>query len=139
MTAQDERPPIGGNRLTLAQLAEAFEIPLRTLERTRFVMQRGVPELCQACRDGRVSIARGEQIAKMPLNRQLAELEAELTGTKKVRGPRNIETDLCQVANLLNRLNRRWSDDDRFVAMVILRELADQLVGISPDDSGECG
>lgn len=114
---------------TNRQLAEIAQVPLRVFERVSYVLQFGIPELVTALEDDLIKTAPAERIARLPDDRQLAELNAYLKAGPQKREPRTVMTDLKSVCTRLDQFIPRWSEHDRKVAGCILGSIARQLTG----------
>lgn len=128
--------PIGGTFFEKAagqpsdkMLAEQSQVKLRNFQRVKVTLCRGIPEVKDATRDGRLSTYRAELISRLPPERQLAELQSWLSGSKSKRQPWTLRADADRLASLINQLSRRWSDKDRRVISAVLREWAEHIVG----------
>ncbi len=134
-TEKRDCSPIGGpvlqktpGQLSDKMLATQSQVKLRNFQRVKVTLCRGIPEVKNAVIDGRLSSYRAELISRLPPERQLAEMQSWLSGSKSKRQPWTLRADADRLASLINQLSRRWSDKDRRVISAVLREWADDIV-----------
>lgn len=72
-----DNPPTGGIRPT-AEAAQLLDVPVRTVERAKVIENTGTPEVVAAAKQGEVSMAVAEQIARLPQDEQPEALEKAL-------------------------------------------------------------
>jgi hypothetical protein len=136
-TSDQTATPIGGRRRTNKMAASRMNVSVRSVERFRFVARHGIPELAKAIEAGTLNLGPAEKIARLPHNRQLAELQIALHPPKRTRPAWTIDSDVVQLEDQIDRMSRRWSDDDRGLVAAMLRLFADQLSGKPSVEDGE--
>lgn len=123
MTAQ--QPPIG--ELTFRQYCKQMDVSGRSAERAGVVLRSGIPELIRAVETDRMSVYRGEQIARLPADQQPDAIEQELQSKSRKRPAWELQQDEDRLVAVINRMARRWTDSDRLTMALVLHEFARQL------------
>lgn len=65
----EENPPIGG--ITVAEAAKMMDVPVKAVERSKVIQEKGAPELQAAYQAGEVSQSAAAEVAKLPADEQV--------------------------------------------------------------------
>lgn len=118
-------PPIGG--MTLREAALKMNVSLRCVERARFVMRYGIPDLDTEIMAGRLNLLQAERIARLPREQQAGALQEALQPQSRKRPKWELQHDQDKLVATINNMARRWTEQDRSTMALLLHDLGRQL------------
>lgn len=120
------QPPIGGT-MSRQQIAKLLNTSIRGMERAGLVIRYGIPSLATYVEEGRLNLLKAEKIARLPHDQQPAAIQDALNSKPRKRSAWELQHDVDRLAGEINRMARRWTEEDRGLMTGVLHDLARQL------------